>query len=263
MRPAQTPYEILSQEQAAAFLEEGYVVVRRAFRPETAEQLLPHVWARTHEDPEDRATWKQPDAQIEEVITEGPVAELFTPRFCGSVDDLVGKGRWTTRRGFGWVILRLPGFYQLPWRPPASGWHVDGMDFQHHLTSHEIGLVGIEMLTDIISGGGGTAVRVGSHKVISRLLNESEPAGVSYTELRRIAEGIQHLPAVEVSGQAGDVLWMHPHLVHARSPNVRDTIRVAANRSIVLRERMNLKRERGADYSLVERAIILALNEGC
>lgn len=263
MRSAQTPYETLSQEQAAAFLEEGYVVVRQAFRPETAEQLLPHVWARTREDPEDRATWKQSNAQIEEVITEGPVAELFTPRFCGSVDDLVGKGRWTTRRGFGWVILRLPGFSRSPWRPPASGWHVDGMDFQHHLTSPEIGLVGVEMLTDIRPGGGGTAVSVGSHKIVSRLLKESEPAGLSYTQLRRLAEEIQHLSVVEVSGQAGDVLWMHPHLAHARSPNVLDTIRVAANRSIVLRERMNLERERVADLSLVERAIILALNEGC
>jgi ectoine hydroxylase-related dioxygenase (phytanoyl-CoA dioxygenase family) len=135
------------------------------------------------------------------------------------------------------------------------------MEFQHHLTSPAQGLVGIEMLTDILPGGAGTAVRVGSHAVIARRIQSAEPEGLSYTQLRVISEEMLDLPAVEITGAAGDVLWMHPYLVHARSRNVGDCVRIAANRCIVLREPMRLHRERDADYSLVERAIIEALRD--
>lgn len=251
---------VLTSEQEAAFLEEGYVIVREAFSPDTAVRLLPFVWARLAENPNDRRTWTRPGVQVEEVIEEGPTSEIFTPRFCHSVDDLVGAGRWTTRHGFGWVVLRLPGFHPQPWRPPTSGWHVDGTHFQHHITSREQGLVGIEMLTNIAPGGGGTAIRVGSHKIVARALYASEPRGLSYGELRTLAESIDGLPVVEATGRAGDVLWMHPHLAHARSPNTRDSVRIIANRCIVLNEPLNLSRKVATEFSLVERAIRKAID---
>lgn len=253
-----TPHHlaVLTEDDAAAFVRDGYVVVRRVFARSTAEALLEQVWARLPEDRDDRATWTRPHAQLEEVICDGPVGEIFTPRFNASVDDLVGRGRWTTRRGFGWVILRFPGFRRPPWRPPESGWHVDGIDYQHHLTSPETGLVGIEMLTDTEPGGGGTAVRVGSHRVVARWLRDAAPAGLSYLELRARAETLGELPAAEVTGQAGDVLWMHPLLAHARGPNTGPAMRIASNRGIALHQPMDPDR---ADPSLVEQAIRLAL----
>ena len=262
MQAAISTSPTLTQEQVIKFIAEGYVVVRKAFHRDTAAQLLPHVWARLSEDPNDPSTWKNSYAQIEDVIYDGPVQDIFTSRFRSSVDELVGAGRWTTRQGFGWVILRFPGFAGSVWERPTSGWHVDGIDYQHHVTSPEIGLVGIEFLTDIKPGGGGPAIRVGSHKAISRLLNKFEPQGVTYLQLRAIAEELKGFRVVEVVGDAGDVVWLHPHVIHARSPNVQRTIRVAANRSIVLNEPLNLKREREEDYSPVERAILEALDEG-
>lgn len=261
MQSVSPSFEILTQEQVTKFIDEGYVLVRKAFHRDTAAQLLPHVWSRLSEDPNDPSTWKNSYAQIEDVIYDGPVADIFTPRFCSSIDELAGKGRWTTRQGFGWVILRFPGFAGSEWEPPTSGWHVDGIDYQHHLTSPEIGLVGIEFLTDIKPGGGGPAIRIGSHKAVSRLLKRFEPQGVTYLQLRAIAEELKGFPVVEVIGDAGDVVWLHPHVIHARSPNVQNTIRVAANRSIVLHEPLNLERENEQDYSPVERAIIEALKE--
>jgi hypothetical protein len=248
-------FKVLNRAEVDQFLEAGYVVVQSAFARRTAEALLPYVWKRLAEDPHNPSTWKRGGVQIEEVIKEGPVAELFTPRYRGSVDDLVGEGRWWTRQGFGWVILRFPGFSSAPWRPPTAGWHIDGIDFQHRADSAEQGLVGMELLTDIVPGGGGTAVRPGSHREISRLLVAAGPAGIGYPALRRFCDELKGYPPVEVVGEAGDVLWMHPHLVHARSPNVRDTIRVAANRTIALRESMRLDRGAGESESLVERAI--------
>lgn len=250
---------MLTQDQADLFLRDGYVVVPEAFAPETAQRFLPYVWGRLGPVTADRRTWTRPGVQVEDVITDGPIDDLLTPRFRASVDDLVGAGRWFTTHGIGWVILRLPGFHAAPWQPPASGWHVDGMDFQHHLTSPQQGLVGIEMLTDIAPGGGGTAVRVGSHTVVSRLLHEAEPDGLSYPQLRGIAEAIRDSPVVEVTGRAGDVLWMHPHTVHARSANIGDRPRIAANRCIALHAPMLLERPNDADHSLVERAVRIAI----
>jgi len=248
---------MLGENDLENFLEKGFVVVRKAFSREVAEQLLPYVWSRAGIDPNAPETWKTGHTQIEEVITEGPVAKMFTERYRQSVNRLAGQDRWHTKIGFGWVILRLPDGDE--WYPPISGWHVDGIDFQHHVTSPEQGLVGIEMLSDIQPGGGGTAVRVGSHKFISRLLSRSEPHGISYLELRKICDAATDFPVEEITGEAGDLLWMHPHLIHARSPNTQKTIRVAANRCIALHAPMVIEGRTEEEYSLVERAIRLAL----
>jgi ectoine hydroxylase-related dioxygenase (phytanoyl-CoA dioxygenase family) len=135
---------------------------------------------------------------------------------------------------------------------------VDGIDFQHHLRSPEQGLVAIEFLTDIDRGGGGTAIRVGSHAMISRLIAAAEPRGLSYSELRHISEGLDDLPVVEAQGRAGDVLLMHPHTVHARSPNAGTRVRIAANRCIALDAPMALDPV-SATRSPVERAILAAI----
>lgn len=166
---------MLSSNEKAGFLDDGYIVIRQCFDYTTAEELLSHVWARVKERRNDPSTWTRQSVQIEELIEDGPIDSLLSPRFNKAVDALVGKNRWITSRGFGWVLLRFPGFANPPWHPPSSGWHIDGMNFHHHLTSREQGLVGIEMLTDVESGGGGTSVRIGSHQVIARELNKAEP----------------------------------------------------------------------------------------
>ncbi len=252
--------QVISASAAEAFIHEGFVVVRKAFARATARALVAEVWSRIEEKRRARSTWRRPNVQVEELITTGPIDEIFTPRYRSSVDNLVGAGRWKTSHGIGWVILRFPGFHTGPWRPPDAGWHVDGMNFQHHVTSAEQGLVGIEMLTDIQPGGAGTAVRVGSHRTIARRLRAAEPHGLSYKELRAISEEIADLPVVEITGRAGDVLWMHPYLVHARSPNAGRRVRIAANRCIELLEPLRLDRPNAGDYSLVERAVLDALD---
>lgn len=250
-------HSVLTPEEAAQFVREGYVMVRQAFPKRAAVQLLDAVWRKVPEEPTDPDTWTRGAAQIEDIVRDAAVAELFTERFRGSLDDILGKGRWWTREdGFGWVVFRFPGFFKQAWTAHDYGWHVDGMEFHHHLTSPEQGLVGIELLTDIEPGGGGTAVRLGSHQEIARRLHQAEPRGLSYSALREVVQSVD-TPIKEITGQAGDVLWMHPFMVHARSPNYGARVRVAANRCVGLHEPMNLSA--GGEHSLVERAILQAL----
>jgi len=54
---------------------------------------------------------------------------------------------------------------------------------------------------------------------------------------------------------------MHPFLVHARSPNTGSTVRIASNLCVTIYKELNLQRRNPAEYSPVELAIRLALDE--
>ncbi|KIO77847.1 hypothetical protein TH53_06830 [Pedobacter lusitanus] len=227
--------KVLSEEDVDSFINKGYVIIRNAFSEQTAENLASKVWEMIPEDMNDRSTWTRPAAEIQRVIKTDAANDLFTSRYVDAIDDLLGEGRWHTNKdSFGWIPLRFPGFSNPPWKSPLTGWHVDGINFCHHLNSPEQGLAGMEMFSNIEKGGGGTALRIGSHKYIAQLLHRSGSAGISYQELKGIADQAEDFPVEEATGNAGDVLWMHPFLIHARSPNVSQTVRIAANRTISL-----------------------------
>jgi hypothetical protein len=250
---------ILSAFDIEHFKEKGYVIVRNAFSRETAKTLADIVWQKIKEKPNQPATWNRPAAELQEVIRTREAAALFTNRYRGSIDDLLGANRWhTNKNGFGWIPVRFPGFRSPPWKPPLKGWHIDGINFTHRINSKEVGLAGMEFLSDIPMGGGGTALRVGSHKYIAQLLKSAGEKGLSYMELREISEITKSFPVEEANGNAGDVLWMHPFLIHARSPNVGNLVRIASNRTISLTNDLNLGAENN-DPSILEQSIRLAL----
>lgn len=249
--------KVLSQEQVEHFLERGWVVLEEAFPRDLAPRLEPLFWQHLQERRDDPGTWRQEGVLIKVNIGDEPAPQVVTERYQRAVDDLCGAGRARLDRRLGYAPVRFPGFSSWPWR--ATGWHVDGINFRHHVDSREQGLVGLDLITDIDPGGGGTAVRPGSHRVVSRLL-ASEPGGIEPLELnRRAEEATRHLPSVEVCGRAGDAVLMHPHLVHGSSTNLSRRVRIAANRCIGLRESMQLVRDDPSQYSLVEHAIRLAL----
>jgi hypothetical protein len=63
----------------------------------------------------------------------------------------------------------------------------------------------------------------------------------------------------ETTGKAGDVVLMHPYMLHASSQNHSGIARFITNPPVALREPMNFNRENPADYSPVERCVLHAL----
>jgi ectoine hydroxylase-related dioxygenase (phytanoyl-CoA dioxygenase family) len=61
---------------------------------------------------------------------------------------------------------------------------------------------------------------------------------------------------VETTGRLGDVVLMHPYMLHASSQNHRATARLITNPPIALREPMRFDRD---EHSPVERAVLRAL----
>ena len=253
--------KFLSGEQTTQFLRDGYIVVKEAFPREVAEELVGQFWAEAPIAPNDRAAWEQRIYLIQKGFSPREGGPLWGESAFLALDDLLGEGRYNKPNGSGWPLLNLPGFATPPWTPPTEGWHIDGIQFHHHVNSKDQGLIGLLLFTDVAPGGGGTAVKPGSHHFCSRILQEAEPDGFEVSELARVVgDATMDLPAIEILGNAGDILMMHPHLYHASSPNCSDTVRIASNFCVTLHEPMNLNQPDPAAYSLVEKAIVQALS---
>jgi len=256
-------FKILTPQQSEQFVEEGYVVVREAFERSVASELLPLAWQELAINPSDRTTWPSKVAVIAKDFQNQSSARLYSSRLQGVLDDLLGQGRYPLGQGTGYMVVNAPDTSGLSWAPPPPGrmWHIDGMHFHHHLHSREQGLIGLFLFTDVQSGGGATVVRSGSHRITAPILARSEPQGLAPDELTtQVDAATAHFPVVEVTGSAGDVLLMHPHLLHASSPNCREQVRVASNICISLHEPMNFSRADSEHYSLVERAVREAIS---
>lgn len=260
MQTAVATWQQLTEEEVRQFIEQGYVVVRGAFSRDLAVRIIPLVWAELEIDAQDLSTWTQPRITLQKILTAPPVPEIYTQRYLSAIDDLCGRGRWRTSRGAGYWPIVLPGFFSPLWKPPRGGWHLDRKFEIYHIATPDRALVGLELFTDIKPGGGGTAIRIGSHHAVARLLAAAEPEGLRQRELQlRSAAVTAHLPVIEINGQAGDVVLMHPYTVHASSPNTGTVVRILANKPVWFPEPMNLDRQNTADYSPVERAIVAAI----
>ncbi|KAG7398625.1 hypothetical protein PHYBOEH_010780 [Phytophthora boehmeriae] len=256
----------LSAEGIASFIRDGFVLLPQAFAAPTAKDCRRLIWSRLSSDgiTKDPSTWVERQG-IPEMYTaeDNPVwGEVLTPRLKRALDQICGQDRWE-EFGLGWWMITFPDQAEPPWGA-AGKWHVDGASYQHHVDSKESGLLMIFLFSDIAPGEGGTAVSVGSHKWVARLLEKNEPRGMKGGAVSYHARQFERRKVVEVNGKAGDVMLVHPFLLHARSKNLGqkgvESVRIMCNPNVRLRRRMNLNRSNG-DYSPVEQAIVDALQE--
>lgn len=247
---------VLSNDEREAFVRDGYLLVREVFprdvAADVAQQIIDVAAARG--EPIDGP---QPAGRsgyvLQQSLKEGPALDIITPRYTAAIDALCGAERTKPCVGVGYSVIRFPEPGRT-WEP--AGWHIDGIHFHHHIHSPEQGLIGLDLLTDVEPEGGGTAIRVGSHRITARILAAAEPDGLPHRELSsRVIDAIGDCPVVEAYGRAGDVLLMHPHLLHGSSVNTSERLRIAANRCVSLHAPMRFAREPGDPLSLVEQAV--------
>ncbi|KAL3671136.1 hypothetical protein V7S43_004318 [Phytophthora oleae] len=256
----------LDQQAIDSFIRDGFVLLPDAFSPSTAAKCRELIWTRLAQDgiTKDSSTWVERHGLPELYRAEDdPVwGEVMTPRLKQAMDQICGKDRWEDF-GLGWWMITFPDQDEPPWGA-AGKWHVDGASYQHHVDSKESGLLLIFLFSDIGPGEGGTAVSAGSHKWIARLLEKNEPRGMKGGAVSYQARQFQRQQVVEVNGKAGDVMLVHPFLLHARSKNLGkkgvESVRIMCNPNVRLHRKMNLNRDDG-DYSPVEQAIVNAFEE--
>jgi Phytanoyl-CoA dioxygenase (PhyH) len=251
----------LTDEQAEHFLERGFLTVRGAFDAASARRRLQDAWIRFGYDRDDPGSWAE--KRIHLSSRSHVDARSFAPAAWRAAVDLAG-GEERVQLPWQWgdgYIANLGVGHDRPWQPPspaAGGWHKDGDFFRHFLDSPEQALLSLVLWTDMLPKGGGTFVAADSVPVVARFLAR-HPEGVLPGDFDYAALIGQCRDFVELTGEAGDVVLLHPYLLHATSQNVLGVARIITNPPLALREPMNFSRPRPGDYSLVEQAVLRGL----
>ncbi|PRY14574.1 phytanoyl-CoA dioxygenase family protein [Kineococcus rhizosphaerae] len=251
----------LSDAQVEHFLDKGYVVLEHCFDAEQAAPIVDRAWERLGVDRDDPSTWDRPRVHLPSV--EHVDAETFAPTAFTAACQLLG-GRDRVETPWRWsdgIIANLGVGADRPFEEPSSavgGWHKDGDFFRHFLDSPEQGLLTIVLWTDVVSRGGGTFVATDSVGVVARFLAE-HPEGVLPDVLQQTRLIEQCHEFVELTGEAGDVVLMHPFVLHATSQNVLLAQRLITNPPLSLKEPLDFDRPDPAQSSPVEQAVLRGL----
>ena len=243
---------VFSSLEIEEFVERGFLILRAGFDVEVANKCRKFIWNELGLPENDPTAWKDSIIHLKTGYVVDPFKQILNARLRNALDQLMGQNRGFVHRYFGWWPVLFPGFNG------STDWHVDGRNFHHHLNSKEQGLVTLYMFSDIELGGGGTALAVGSHKLVARVLAAAEPVGLSFEDLLEALPKPQPSDIVEITGNVGDVAILHPFLIHGFSPNTSQRVRFACNPQYPLREPMQLSRP-DENYSPVEQAIRKAL----
>ena len=259
-------YRTLTDDQAQFFLDNGYVIIKNAFSREAAQKHTDLAWQRLGYDPNDPDTWVEGKIHMP-TLTRFPISE-FAPKAWDAICDLMGGEDRIDMSRANWgdaFIVNLHFDTDEPYREPsptAGGWHVDGDFFRHFLDSPEQGLLTIVIWSDILPRSGGTFVAPDSVPLVARHL-AAHPEGILPTKDSPVPLG-SHLIGeckefLELTGETGDVVLIHPFMLHASSQNPSGRPRFITNPPVTLNEPMNFNRDNPDDFSLIERAVLNAL----
>ncbi|MFI6393292.1 hypothetical protein [Nonomuraea sp. NPDC050540] len=178
----------------------------------------------------------------------GAFDRLASPAVVAAIDALLGRADWP--QPFSWgdplVTFPTPGV----WDVPLGGWHID------FPARGALLLKWLGYLAPVEPAGGGTVVLAGSHRLVANFLRRAGEAELGRSPTVRDAilnahpwlDGIRRpgpatervarfvergarisgipVRVVELTGEPGDVVFMHPHLLHAPSPNHAATPRL-------------------------------------
>ncbi|KAI0652874.1 hypothetical protein C8Q70DRAFT_929079 [Cubamyces menziesii] len=278
-------YKHLTKDEVDFFMENGYLVVKQAFTREKAAEFTREMWTRLGLDPTNPETWPRDRDRIHmPVHTREPVA-TFAPRVWEIMKELLGGEERIDEACSTWgdsfiVNLGTPALAEqktpLPPRE-LDNWHVDGDFFVHYLDSPEQALLVIPIFSNIQHMGGATYIAPEGIDAVARYL-AAHPEGViprhlSFIPSTSTAENPQDDPGfwshpecakrctkfVELTGEVGDVVLLHPLMLHSASKNHLRIPRVITNPPVALKEPFNFSREDLGEYSLVELKTLRAL----
>jgi hypothetical protein len=252
---------VLTDDQITQFLERGHVVLHDCFSRELAQEWTEQAFRRLGCDAHDPATWRE--ARIHMPTARRMELKGLAPRAWAAACELLGgeeRIKQPCHCGDGFIVNFSHGAGRL-WKPPSAGspgWHKDGDFFRHFLDSPEQGLLTLVIWSDIEHRGGGTFIACDSVPAVARYL-AARPEGVrpAQIDVRSLVAGCQEF--VEFTGQVGDVVLLHPFMLHASSPNHSGKPRFLTNPPIQLKKPMCFNRMDPAEHSLVEQAVLRGL----
>jgi hypothetical protein len=265
-------YKVLTETQIQGFLDKGYLVVQDCLNLDIANQWIDEAYERLGYDKHNPASWEKDIVWIDHK-NQLPIRDIAPKAWDALLDVIGGEDKlepqimqieskhFSTINSFIWSDAFIINFHKgadQPWQAPSAkvgGWHKDGSYFKHFLDSREQALLPIVLWSDMLHQGGGTFIAPDSVRLMAKFLKD-HPEGVEPKDFK-FQEMIQQCKEFEeVTGKAGDMVILHPFMLHASSQNVIGKARFMSNPPVVLKEPMNLNRDNPDDFSLLERATL-------
>jgi ectoine hydroxylase-related dioxygenase (phytanoyl-CoA dioxygenase family) len=244
------------------FERDGFVRMSGVFTRAEADAMCDRMWevlAQLHGirrgAPE---TWTlvQP-RHLQRLTKERAFAAMGTPALVETISSLIGADTWQRPRHWGSALVVFPRA-GATWDVPHAQWHMDwpargGPDAT-------LGLRLFAYANAVPPGGGGTCVIAGSHRLVARLVRSGRSGDGGSPRVRRrllehpwlralasadgtvdraarfmraetVVDGVP-VRVVELTGEPGDVVLMHPWLFHAVAPNCSTAPRLLVGHAV-------------------------------
>lgn len=263
---------MLTRQQREEFFEHGFTRAEYALPAALVGRMVDRIWQALQERKgirrSDASTWIEGGVRgIGDLNREPAFRPFGAPTITSVIDDLLGKGNWQQPSSWGQILVTFPAA-QWSWNSLFQGqvdvstilWHTD---YPYDTPPDQLSGVQIfSLLADLDSGGGGTLVIRGSHRVIRGFVQDqpratlqkmkrarlalmgsdpwlrsvskavSEPRPDAWLAAQRaLVNGIP-VAVAELTGKAGDVYFTHPWLLHAMSPNCNAVPRLMCTQRI-------------------------------
>jgi hypothetical protein len=240
----------------------GVVRFDGAFTADQAAAMRDAMWQHAECQaglrPADPASWAGPPVLNWRALSRDPVFRPLVDNqpVSDALDAIFGAGDWRRPRAGAQILFSLPE--PGPWVLP-DGWHMDcGFD---HATWPVPAVKLLAFVGEVGPRGGGTMVLSGTHRLVDRYRQAlPTPVGAGkehwlafmrhYPWLARLLDGadlpgqgrplvgeaaeIDGVPVevVELTGSPGDVVIIHLHVFHARSPDTGAAPRLMLGKEI-------------------------------
>ncbi len=242
----------LSPEQIAEFVRRGVVCLPGFYSRNSIDVMADRLWEdlerRFGIDRDRPESWTvAAPAQFQALKQAGAFNALASPELFALADTFLGAGEWDEPASWGAPLVTFPT--PNPERH-HSAWHLD-IGGVKPLTPLPI-LRSFTFLEPVLGGGGGTLYVAGTHllaleierelgrpvrsaDVRERLKSEDtwlrNLLSVRGNHLRELMEADHEfqghkLRLEEMTGQPGDLVIMHPAVLHGSAPNTRERPRM-------------------------------------
>ncbi len=268
---------VLSDEQVEQFRDRGFVRLEGVFGEGQAAEQRDLIWSELRDVYRviegDRSTWRQPAKQLRRTRDDPKHLTMGTDRLVDALDGLLGEDDWTKLGPEHWgsVLFTFPN--AEAWDVPQKTWHWD-----NPIPPHLDGCTAVHvfsLLAPLEPGGGATVFIEGMHRVLidyftrlspeekkSKHAKHRQRAMKSDPWLRRLQTnepsvanrvkffmeegtriGDAEVRVHEMTGNAGDVYFIHPLLAHTWAPN-------ASERPRMMRAKLVMKNDFDWSYML-------------
>ncbi len=226
----------------------GWMRVHQAFSADDAARMRDVVWAGlegagVRRDAPSTWTIERP-ARLQNLKGDPAFEAVGSERLLGAIDALLETRSYDRPKTWGALFIAFPS--EGEWEVPASGWHTDA-NYRSQLWPPK-GVQIHSLFGDILPRSGATLLLSGSHRLIHRWFKENPPpAEARSADMRKLSLGHPYirdlhtdgdlaerirrfmdraddvdgvpLQVIENTGAAGDVVLLHPLLMHVASRN--------------------------------------------